>query len=79
MFEWEGRVDSEDGNEGLRWHQKVSEIEAGDETALADSVTLVGFESDLGVVCLRVLGQFQIPTTLVLLPLLLLLLLFSTL
>ena len=49
MFEWEGRVDSEDGNEGLRWHQKVSEIEAGGETALADFVTLVGFESDLGV------------------------------
>ncbi|MEC9275237.1 MAG: formimidoylglutamase, partial [Pseudomonadota bacterium] len=50
MFKWQGRIDSEDGIEGLRWHQKVNELEVGEDNSLANSVTLVGFESDLGVV-----------------------------
>ena len=49
MFKWQGRIDSEDGIEGLRWHQKVNELEVGEDNSLANSVTLVGFESDLGV------------------------------
>ena len=46
MFKWQGRIDSEDGIEGLRWHQKVNELEVGEDNSLANSVTLVGFESD---------------------------------
>ena len=49
MFKWQGRIDSEDGIEGLRWHQKVNELEVGEDNSLANAVTLVGFESDLGV------------------------------
>jgi len=61
MFKWQGRIDNEDGLEGLRWHQKVDEHayrESGNLTSVNNSdkratidntVTLVGFESDLGV------------------------------
>lgn len=49
MFKWQGRIDNEDGAEGLRWHQKVNEIEVGEDSALANTITLVGFECDLGV------------------------------
>jgi|GEM_PF-5115292 len=34
MFKWQGRIDSEDGVEGLRWHQKVNELEVGEDNSL---------------------------------------------
>ena len=32
MFEWKGRVDSEDGDKGLRWHQRVK-LDINDDTS----------------------------------------------
>ena len=32
MFEWQGRVDSEDGDKGLRWHQRVK-LDIRDDTS----------------------------------------------
>ncbi len=32
MFEWQGRVDSEDGDKGLRWHQRVK-LDINDDTS----------------------------------------------
>lgn len=54
MFKWQGRVDSEDGADGMRWHQKVSQngestSQGLNEAQSEDTITLVGFESDVGV------------------------------
>ncbi|WP_100656540.1 formimidoylglutamase [Alteromonas flava] len=46
MFNWQGRVDSEDGDLGLRWHQKVQQKP---DPKIACSTALVGFCCDLGV------------------------------
>ena len=59
MFKWQGRIDSEDGIEGLRWHQKVNELEVGEDNSLANAVTLVGFESDLDGLELLLRSSFQ--------------------
>jgi formiminoglutamase len=42
-YQWQGREDSEDGEQGLRWHQKLNR--ACDQSGSA----LVGFACDLGV------------------------------
>jgi formiminoglutamase len=42
-FEWTGRVDQEDGELGLRWHQLI------DTTYQRDTIDLIGFASDVGV------------------------------
>lgn len=42
-FIWQGRVDSEDGEQGLRWHQKIS------ATTDSADIALLGFCCDLGV------------------------------
>ena len=52
MFNWQGRTDSEDGEKGLRWHQRVKhDIDPQDfaSDAVTTDVALVGFASDLGV------------------------------
>lgn len=42
---WQGRVDTEEGEGGLRWHQRVSPLGAG----AAPGVVLHGFRCDRGV------------------------------
>lgn len=42
-YHWQGREDTEDGQNGLRWHQIV------DTTQHTNSCALLGFECDLGV------------------------------
>lgn len=42
-FKWQGRTDLEDGQSGLRWHQVMSQANAGKTN------TFVGFKCDLGV------------------------------
>ena len=42
-FHWAGRVDSEDGAKGARWHQRVTQLPT------ASSLALCGFCCDLGV------------------------------
>ncbi|NVK12185.1 MAG: arginase family protein, partial [Gammaproteobacteria bacterium] len=42
-FEWTGRVDQEDGELGLRWHQLI------DTNHQNDTIDLIGFASDVGV------------------------------
>jgi formiminoglutamase len=42
-YHWQGREDTEDGQNGLRWHQKI------DTQQHTNSCALVGFECDLGV------------------------------
>ena len=42
-FEWTGRVDQEDGELGLRWHQLIN------TTHQQDTIDLIGFASDVGV------------------------------
>ncbi|MCC2617485.1 formimidoylglutamase [Aestuariibacter halophilus] len=46
MFKWQGRIDSEDGSRGLRWHQV---IDHDDHLKHPKSVALVGLACDLGV------------------------------
>lgn len=43
-FIWTGRTDSEDGEAGSRWHQKV------EKQGIANGIGLVGFACDLGVI-----------------------------
>ncbi|MCW8092183.1 formimidoylglutamase [Alteromonas sp. ASW11-130] len=43
---WQGRVDAEDGEAGLRWHQVVKFTQLPNSS---DSITLVGYPNDLGV------------------------------
>lgn len=42
-FHWQGRTDTEDGQDGLRWHQAIS------DNATACDIGLLGFPCDLGV------------------------------
>lgn len=42
-FHWQGRVDTEDGQRGLRWHQIIN------TQPHTNSCALLGFECDLGV------------------------------
>lgn len=42
-FAWQGRNDSEDGKQGLRWHQVVNQVED------KPGCNLIGFACDLGV------------------------------
>ncbi|WP_205663277.1 formimidoylglutamase [Alteromonas facilis] len=46
MFNWQGRVDTEDGERGQRWHQKVT-MDGNQQERY--SVALVGLACDLGV------------------------------
>lgn len=41
---WQGRIDTEDAERGLRWHQVVN-----NESTFASSCSLIGFACDLGV------------------------------
>lgn len=43
QFHWQGRTDKEDGEQGLRWHQKIQRGDGQSEIALC------GFACDLGV------------------------------
>lgn len=45
MSVWQGRVDREDGELGLRWHQKVTPFEHSNQ----DGIVLFGFACDEGV------------------------------
>lgn len=45
MTSWTGRVDLEDGDLGLRWHQQISEA----TESSADGIMLLGFACDEGV------------------------------
>ena len=45
MSVWHGRVDSEDGELGLRWHQKITPLTHSSN----DGITLIGFACDEGV------------------------------
>ncbi len=46
MTNWIGRVDHEDGELGLRWHQKVKEAKSTNQ----DGIMLLGFACDEGVI-----------------------------
>ena len=46
-FHWTGRTDSEDGEAGYRWHQKVLKA---DEHPDKSGMALLGFACDVGVV-----------------------------
>ncbi|MUJ25046.1 formimidoylglutamase [Aliivibrio fischeri] len=46
MTNWIGRVDHEDGELGLRWHQKVKEANSTNQ----DGIMLLGFVCDEGVI-----------------------------
>lgn len=48
MKQWQGRVDTLDGELGKRWHQIVRPLDPASEHAAAD-VTLIGFACDAGV------------------------------
>ena len=48
-FNWHGRIDNEDGDAGLRWHQKVQHITT-QAIHLPPGVAIVGYPSDLGVI-----------------------------
>lgn len=43
IYHWQGREDTEDGQNGMRWHQVMNKQEH------SDSCSLIGFECDLGV------------------------------
>ena len=43
-FNWQGRIDAEDAERGLRWHQVVN-----NDSAFATRCSLIGFACDLGV------------------------------
>ena len=43
-YHWQGRVDAEDGEDGLRWHQRVQPFGRG-----SPGTCLLGFASDCGV------------------------------
>lgn len=47
-FNWTGRTDTEDGEAGSRWHQKVKKD--GVKDGIKDGIALVGFACDLGVI-----------------------------
>lgn len=46
---WQGRIDSEEGDLALRWHQKVQALRI-DDTGQAPGNVLLGFACDAGVV-----------------------------
>lgn len=44
FFNWQGRIDAEDAERGLRWHQVVN-----NDSAFTTRCSLIGFACDLGV------------------------------
>ena len=47
-YHWQGREDTEEGQNGLRWHQVIDNQQQTNNGSL-HSCTLLGFECDLGV------------------------------
>jgi formiminoglutamase len=47
-YHWQGREDTEEGQNGLRWHQVVDSLQHTDSCTLHNCI-LLGFECDLGV------------------------------
>ncbi|WP_263322444.1 formimidoylglutamase [Endozoicomonas sp. Mp262] len=46
---WQGRVDTEDGDAGKRWHQHIQMLDINDEAFPSAGAAIIGFCSDEGV------------------------------